>query len=214
VETELGARAVNGGAEEEEEWAVLGGGEGAVLGGEMVEEGEEEEEEEEEEIDVTTSLPSLPDGAISSVYHSHMRRERGPGTGEGASASSSESSATVVGGGGGGGGGGRKRRRGKRGQQQQQQQQEEGEAVVASHHYTVRERVWLFFSLWPYTVPLVRAAAFVGVVARVSFFYLMSYVLCLWLCGAKYRASFAARCCCLQQFAVCRVPFACGHIIV
>lgn len=100
-------------------------------GGEEEEEEGEEGEEEEVDVDVTTPLPSLPDGAISSVYHtssSSVSGERPPHAG----------------------GGRRGRGRGRK------------VAQGASHHFTVRERVALFLSLWPYTVPLVRLWACVG----------------------------------------------------
>lgn len=78
-------------------------------GEEMGEErGQEGEEEEEIEVDMTTPLPSLPDGGVSSVYPPPAGNEKD-----------------------------RAKRRG------------------ASHHFTAKERLALFVSLWPYTVPLI-----------------------------------------------------------
>lgn len=71
---------------------------------------EREEEEEEIEVDMTTPLPSLPDGGVSSVYPPAAKEGKG------------------------------KSKRGWRG---------------ASHHFTAKERLALFVSLWPYTVPLI-----------------------------------------------------------
>jgi hypothetical protein len=105
-------------------WAAL---EGRAQGGE-----EEEEEEEDGEVDVTTPLPSLPDGALSTVYHTTTTS-----TAPAVAAAGRDSSS-------------RRERRRRRGRRRQIRVQD-----GASHRYTVRERVALFLSLWPYTLPLV-----------------------------------------------------------
>lgn len=88
-------------------------------------------------MDVTTPLPSLPDGALSTVYHTTATAATSS-TAAPAAPSSSRGKQQ------------RRRRRRRDGRRRQIRVQD-----GASHRYTVRERVALFLSLWPYTVPLV-----------------------------------------------------------